>query len=191
MKLIDLLELFQDVDTEVEDEKSKKAMRIWNDVLNSTAGSKNPKDQVNIYNLQYFDWAFSWLADVIRAGAFEDYPQPAKPKTIVGRTFVCNTFPNPPKIIVDSSGVVIDAEIIDPQIPMKPATVDKAALLKDIDNRITNLEICEISVKSGGDYRAARDCWERVKELNRMKGIIESEDFNTQRIGENGYGIDE
>lgn len=99
---------------------------------------------------------------------------------------------NPPEV-QDGEGAGQTAEIEDPfesEYYPYPGMIDKAGLLKDLDARIFNLEICEISVKSGGDYRAARDCRERVEELKNVRDAVESEDLNTKRIGEDGYGVD-
>lgn len=179
MKLIDFLEQFTPAKFDW-----NKANEAWDEICIK----HNIKDE----GIGTGDWIeaaprLTDLLNLIKAGAFEDCPR----KIILTRTFTYEEKMRFPCCFTNSPGTMIGSEVYDPPIEMKPATVDKSGLLKDIDNRIFNLECVELAVKSSGDRRMMRDCNERLEELKMMRVIIETERFNTQRIGENSYGMDE
>lgn len=131
MKLIDLLDLF-DIDFDSQDEECQKAVAVWNELLSAPGAAYGEGDRITMDHLWDFA-AFSWLAEVIRAGAFEDYPR----KITLTRTFTYEGKMDFPCCFTNSPGSMIDSEVYDPPIEMKPernrSALDKAQVAEALE----------------------------------------------------------
>lgn len=126
MKLVDFLEQFTP-----EKFDWNQANEAWDEITT--------KHKVECQDSGTGDWIevapmLTDLLNLIKAGAFEDYPR----KMVLTRTFTYEGKMSFPCCFTNSPDVMIDSEVYDPPIEMKPADPDyisKKALSEMLDIR--------------------------------------------------------